>query len=168
MLEQGLTGDLSALWTDRYWYGGWPYVQAYPPVAYGTIAIISALSPIPIEISYRIATVLALIGLGLSVYALALEYQVHKAIALWAGVLSLLSYSLFVSLGIFGWFSTVFAIPFSIAGLAVLERAIRIGSRRAAIASGVLFGNSSDKDRDIQLSDPQYKMITIYDFAEHR
>lgn len=142
VLEQGLTGDLSALWTDRYWYGGWPYVQAYPPLAYGTIAIISALSPIPIEISYRIATVLALIGLGLSVYALALEYQVHKAIALWAGVLSLLSYSLFVSLGIFGWFSTVFAIPFSIAGLAVLERAIRTGSRRAAIASGILFALS--------------------------
>jgi hypothetical protein len=142
VLEQGLTGDLGALWTDPYWYGGWPYVQAYPPVAYGTIAIISALSPIPIEISYRIATALALIGLGLSVYALALEYQVHKAIALWAGVLSLLSYSLFVSLGIFGWFSTVFAIPFSIAGLAVLERAIRTGSGRAAIASGILFALS--------------------------
>ncbi len=142
VLEQGLTGDLSALWMDRYWYGGWPYVQAYPPVAYGIIAIISALSPIPIEISYRIATVLALIGLGLSVYALALEYQVHKAIALWAGVLSLLSYSLFVSLGIFGWFSTVVAIPFSIAGLALLERAIRTGSRQASIASGILFGLS--------------------------
>ena len=138
----GLTGKLDSVFNDPYWYGGWPYLGAYSPLAYGTIGVLSAASPIPIEISYRVVLFLAYVGLGLSVYALALEFDLRRSLAVWAGLLSLLSYPIFVSLGIFGWFSTVVALPFGVAGLTVLERSVRTDGRRAAFVSGVLFGGS--------------------------
>ena len=138
--ELALTGKLDSVLTDPFWYGGWPYVQAYPPLAYGAIGLLSAVSPIPIEISFRIIVFLAYVGLGLSVYGLALEFGLRRPTAVWAGLLSLLSYPMFVSLGLFGWFSTVVALPFGVAGFVMLERAIRTGERRAALWSGALLG----------------------------
>ena len=140
--ELALTGKLDSVLIDPYWYGGWPYLQAYPPLAYGAIGLLSALSPIPIEISFRIVVFLAYVGLALSVYGLALEFELRRSTAVFAGFLSLLSYPMFVSLGIFGWFSTVVALPFGIAGFLMAERAVRTGERRAAVWSGVLLGGS--------------------------
>ncbi|MCI0888293.1 MAG: hypothetical protein J4N28_01580, partial [Chloroflexi bacterium] len=140
--ELALTGKLDSVLIDPYWYGGWPYLQAYPPLAYGAIGLLSALSPIPIEISFRIIVFLAYVGLGLSVYGLALEFELRRSTAVFAGFLSLLSYPMFVSLGIFGWFSTVVALPFGITGFLMAERAVRTGERRAAVWSGVLLGGS--------------------------
>jgi hypothetical protein len=140
--ERALTGDFGAITNDRFWYGGWPYLQAYPPLAYGAVGVISALSPIPIEISFRIIIFLAWVAIGMSVYALCLEFGLHRMIAAWAGFLSLFSYAMFVSLGIFGWFSTVVALPFGVAGFVAIERALRTDDRRMAIVSGLLFAGS--------------------------
>ena len=140
--ELALTGKLGFTLSDPYWYGGWPYVQAYPPLAYGAVGLLSALSPIPIEIAFRIVVFLAYVGLGLSVYGLAVEFDLRRSTAAWAGFLALVSYPVFVSLGIFGWFSTVVALPLGVAGLAVLERALRTGDRRLAVVSGLLLAGS--------------------------
>ena len=33
--EQALTGNLGGIVSDRFWYGGFPYLQAYSPLGYG-------------------------------------------------------------------------------------------------------------------------------------
>jgi hypothetical protein len=142
VVDQMLTGNLGSIFTDPYWYGGWSYAAAYPPLAYGVVGLLSAVSPIPIEIGLRIFIFLALVSFGLAVYGLALELGLRRFLAAWAGLLSMLSYPVFVSLGIFGWFSTIVAMPFAIAGFAVLERAIRTGSGRTAVVGGALVGAS--------------------------
>jgi hypothetical protein len=142
VVELLLTGNLGSVFNDPFWYGGWPYAAAYPPLAYGAIGVLSAVSPIPIEISFRIIAFWAYVGIGLAVYGLALEFGMRRSLAAWAGLLSLFSYPIFVSLGIFGWFSTIVALPFGVAGFAVFERAIRTGSRRAAIWAGLLLAAS--------------------------
>jgi len=142
VVDLALTGNLDSLLTDNFWYGGWPYAAAYPPLAYGAIGLLSAISPIPIEISFRIWIFLAYVGLGLSVYGLALELRVRKPIAAWGGLLALFSYPMFVSLGIFGWYSTVFALPFGVAGFAMAERSLRRLQRRDAVAAGLLLAAS--------------------------
>lgn len=142
VVDKALTGNLESVFTDPYWYGGWPYAAAYPPLAYGAIGFLSAISPLPIEISFRIWTFLAFVGIGLAVYGLLLEFRVRKPVAAWGGVLALLSYPMFVSLGIFGWYSTVFALPFGIAGYAMAERALRTVRRRDAVWAGALLAAS--------------------------
>ena len=142
VVDLALTGNLDSLFTDNYWYGGWPYAAAYPPLAYGAIGLLSAISPIPVEISFRVWVFLSYLGLGLSVYGLALELRVRKPVAAWGGLLSLLSYPMFVSLGIFGWYSTVFALPFGVAGFALAERSLRTFRRRDAVWAGLLLAAS--------------------------
>jgi hypothetical protein len=142
VVDKALTGNLESVFTDPYWYSGWPYAAAYPPLAYGAIGLLSAISPLPIEISFRIWTFLAFVGIGLAVYGLLLELRVRKPVAAWGGLLALLSYPMFVSLGIFGWYSTVFALPFGIAGYAMAERALRTVRRRDAVWAGALLAAS--------------------------
>ncbi len=142
VVDQALTGNLESVFTDPYWYSGWPYAAAYPPLAYGAIGLLSAISPLPIEISFRIWTFLAFVGIGLAVYGLLLEFRVRKPVAAWGGLLALLSYPMFVSLGIFGWYSTVFALPFGIAGYAMAERSFRTVRRRDAVWAGALLAAS--------------------------
>jgi hypothetical protein len=142
VVELALTGHLASVFSDPYWYGGWPYAAAYPPLAYGAIGLLSAITPLPIEISFRIWTVFAFVGVGLAVYGLLLEFRVRKPVAVWGGLLALLSYPMFVSLGIFGWYSTVFALPLGIAGFAMAERSLRTMRRRDAVWAGALLAAS--------------------------
>jgi hypothetical protein len=142
VVEEALKGRLESPFTDPYWYSGWPYAAAYPPLAYGAIGVLSALSPLPIEISFRIMTFLAFVGMGVAVYGLLLELRVRKPVAVWGGTLALLSYPMFVSLGIFGWYSAVFALPFGIAGYAMAERALRTVRRRDAVWAAALLAAS--------------------------
>ena len=142
VVDQVLTGNLDSTFTDPYWYSGWPYAAAYPPLAYGAIGLLSAISPLPIEISFRIWTLFAFVGIGLAVYGLLLEYKVRKPVAAWGGLLALLSYPMLLSLGIFGWYSTVFALPLAIAGYAMAERSLRTMRRRDAVWAGLLLAAS--------------------------
>jgi hypothetical protein len=142
VVDQALTGNLESIFNDPYWYGGWPYAAAYPPLAYGAIGFLSAITPVPIEIAFRVWTFLAFIGIGLTVYGLLLEFRGRRPVAAWGGLLALLSYPMFVSLGIFGWYSTVFALPFGIAGYAMAERSFRTVRRRDAVWAGALLAAS--------------------------
>ena len=137
--EQALTGNLGGIVSDRFWYGGFPYLQAYSPLGYGLIGLVAAATPFPLELVYRAALFVAYLALGASVYWLALEFGLRRSIAVWAGLLTLGSYPVFTGLGIFGWFSTMVALPLGLFGDGLLERANRTQKGRLAVWGGVLF-----------------------------
>ena len=140
VLEKGLTGDWGVILNDPFWYGGYPYLEAYSPLAYGLLGVSATVTPIPVEILYRIWLLLAYAGLGMAVYWLALEFRFGRALAVWAGLVTLASYPMFDGLGVFGWYSTMVALPLGIAAYAMLERAMRLDSSRSALVGGALFG----------------------------
>ena len=140
VLEQGLTGNWGIILNDPFWYGGYPYLEAYSPLAYGLLGVSAAVTPIPLEALYRIWLLLAYVSLGVVVYWLALEFRLGRAVAVWSGVVTLASYPVFTGLGLFGWYSTMVALPLGLAAYAMLERAMRLGSTRSALVGGALFG----------------------------
>jgi hypothetical protein len=140
VLEKGLTGDWGVIFNDPFWYGGYPYIEAYSPLSYGLLGVSAAVTPIPVEILYRIWLLLAYASLGMTVYWLALEFRLGRALAFWTGLVALASYPMFAGLGVFGWYSTMVALPLGLAAYAMLERAMRLGSSRSALAGGALFG----------------------------
>ena len=99
----------------------------------------AAATPFPLELVYRAALFVAYLALGASVYWLALEFGLRRSIAVWAGLLTLGSYPVFTGLGIFGWFSTMVALPLGLFGDGLLERANRTQKGRLAVWGGVLF-----------------------------
>ena len=140
--EQALLGRLDNFATDPYWYGGYPYLQAYPPLAYLLPALVAVVSPIPLEVAYRILTSGAYVALAITTYWLALELGAARLFAVLAGLLAILSYPVFVGLGVFGWFSTLVALPFGVAGFILVERSVWNGSLRHALVGGSLLGVS--------------------------
>ncbi len=139
VVERALTGGLDHLFTDPYWYGGFPYLQSYSPLGYGVVGLVTAASPIPLEVVYRMVVFVAYGAVGVSVYWLALEFGMRRSVAVWSGLLALGSYPLLAGLGLFGWFTTLVALPLGLVGYGLLERANRTGGRRTAVAGGVLF-----------------------------
>ena len=140
VLEQGLTGNWSVIPSDPFWYGGYSYLEAYSPLAYGLLGVSAAVTPIPLEALYRIWLLLAYVSLGVVVYWLAMEFRLGRALAVWSGVVTLASYPMFTGLGLFGWYSTMVALPLGLAAYAMLERAMRLSSSRSALVGGLLFG----------------------------
>lgn len=138
--KQAVTGQLDTPGVDPYWYGGFPYARAYPPLSYGSVGVLSAITHIPIEVSYRLILYASYLAMGVAVYWLALAFGVRRVLALIAGLLALSAYPVFVGLGAWGWFTTFFALPFVLFSYGLLETAIRNGSWRRAVAAGALFG----------------------------
>ena len=139
VVERALTGGLDRFLTDPYWYGGFPYAQSYPPLGYGLVGLVAAATPIPLEVAYRMVVFVAYGALGASVYWLALEFGLRRVVAVWVGLLVLGSYPLMAGLGIYGWFSTLVALPLGIGAYGLLERANRTGKGRTALFGGALF-----------------------------
>ncbi|MBM3939933.1 MAG: hypothetical protein FJ318_03370 [SAR202 cluster bacterium] len=125
---------------DPYWYGGWNYAQAYSPLAYAVTGALALATPLTVETAYRLVLVVAVFALGVATYLLALEVGLRRLFATWAGLLVLATPPLFMGAGLYGWFSTLVALPFAIAGHAMLERAMRTRRRTHAAIAGALFG----------------------------
>ena len=140
--DLALTGGLEQPLTDPYWYGGWPYAAAYPPLAYGVVGVMSAVTPIPIEIAYRIVLVLAVAGVGFSTLLLGRELGLSRWLAASAGVLVLLMYPLLAGAGMWGWLASLVALPLAVGSAAALERAVRTGHTWPAVTGGSLMGLS--------------------------
>ncbi|MEX2599347.1 MAG: hypothetical protein WD533_06795, partial [Dehalococcoidia bacterium] len=138
MYHLAFTGQLDSLFLDPYWYGGFPYVAGYGPFSFLLIGGLSTITPVPIEIAYRIFLFLAYVGLGLSTYVLALEFEVRRPYAMFAGLLAMLSYPAFLALGTYGWYTTLVGLPFGILGLTFAERALRLNDRRWAAVAGIM------------------------------
>jgi hypothetical protein len=137
-----ITGKLGNPFIDPYWYGDFPYLRAYPPLAYGGISLLSTITSMPLEVAYRLLLYLAYAGTAVAVYWLALEFRAHKWAAFFAGLLLLSGYPMFMAMGAWGWFTSLFALPFALVAYGLLERSLRTGKRRTAAIAGLLFALS--------------------------
>lgn len=96
------SGDLSNPFQDPYWYGGFPYLQAYPPLGYGLVGVISFITKIDLVNVYVALLVMAYGGLGLVTYWLAAEQGLSRWASALAAVLTMLAYPVLSSINLVG------------------------------------------------------------------
>ena len=132
-----LSGQLANPFLDPYWYGGFPYLAAYPPLGYGLVGIISFVTRLDFVIVYTVLLVIAYGGLAAAVYWLATELGLRRWTAALAGLLTALAYPVLSAIFLWGWFTSILALPLSLASLILLERSMRTGSRKSAVWGGV-------------------------------
>ena len=121
------SGQLADPFQDPYWYGGFPYLVAYPPLGYGLVGVISFVTTIDLVNVYTALMVLAYGGLAATTYWLAAEIGLRRWTAALAGVLVAVAYPVLSSIFLWGWFTSVLAMPFGLAGIMLLERSLRTG-----------------------------------------
>ena len=137
-----VSGDLANPFSDPYWYGGFPYLEAYPPLGYGLVGTLSFVTRIDLVIVYTVVLVIAHGGLAAATYWLALELGVKRWSAVLAGVLAAAAYPVLASVFLWGWFTSVMALPLGLAGLLLLERSLRTGDWKPASWGGLCMAGS--------------------------
>lgn len=80
------SGELTDPFTDPYWYGGFSYMVAYPPLGYGIVGVISFLTTIDLVNVYAAVLVIAYGGLAAATYWLAIEFGLRRWTAALAGI----------------------------------------------------------------------------------
>lgn len=125
---------------DPYWYGGLRVFQTYSPLAYSLVGLVAYGTPLSLVLAYKIVLLAAYLGLGLATYWLTLELRAGLLPAAVAGILAVTAYPVFQALGLWGWFTTLVALPLGIGSLAALERSLRLYSPRLAVLGGTLLG----------------------------
>ncbi|MBI4202904.1 MAG: hypothetical protein HY532_07330 [Chloroflexi bacterium] len=127
---------------DPYWYGGFPAFTSYPPLSYALVGGMAAVPGVGLVFSYKVVLLAAYIGTGVATYYLARELGSSRPWSALGGMLTVLGYPTLVAVGLWGWFSSVVALPLALAALAMLERAYHRGETRFAIGGGVALGLS--------------------------
>ena len=135
--DLAFTGNLPDRLEDPFWYGGFNYL-VYPPLSYGLVGLITAITPASLAHVYASVLILAYGAFGFSTWFLAREFGLRWWPAGLAGVFTLLAYSSLNSVFLWGWFTTVVSLPFALLSVAFLERSFQRRSKRAALAAGVL------------------------------
>lgn len=136
-----IQGQLSGPLRDPFWYGGdFPYLQAYPPLAYALVGGISALTGVALVVVFKGVLVLSYIGIAWATVWLAREVGFARWIALLAGLMVLLAYPVLAALALWGWFTTVVAMPFVLLGYGLLWRGVHRGKAGWAALGGICFG----------------------------
>ena len=130
------SGQLANPFQDPYWYGGFPYLVSYPPLGYGLVGVISFVTRLDLIGVYLFLLVLAYGGIGAATYWLGLEFGLRKWAAALAGIMALLAYPVLTSIFVWGWFSSVVALPVALVGFMLLERSLRRGEWRLAAWGG--------------------------------
>ena len=127
------SGDLSNPFQDPYWYGGFPYLQAYPPLGYGLVGVISFITKIDLVNVYVALLVMAYGGLGLVTYWLAAEQGLSRWASALAAVLTMLAYPVLSSIILWGWFTSLMSLPFALIGFLLLQRSLRTGNWKLSV-----------------------------------
>lgn len=127
---------------DPYWYGGFRAFTTYPPLSYVPVGMLAAIPGVGLVLVYKIALLAAYAGTGYAAYYLARELGQGRPWAAVAGAITVLSYPVQVAVGLWGWYSSMVALPLGLLALALLERASQRGSRASAIAGGGALGLS--------------------------
>jgi uncharacterized membrane protein len=135
--ELAVSGRLANPLEDPYWYGGFFYLT-YPPLGYGLVGGISALTPIGLVGVYNFLLILSYGGLGFATWFLAREFGLRWWSAAAAGVLATIAYPALSAVFLWGWSTSVMALPFALVSLALLERSLRRGSPKLALLAGAL------------------------------
>lgn len=136
-----LTGHLPNPVLDPFWYGGeFPYLQSYPPLAYGLVGGVSAFTGVDFLVVYRGALMLGYLGTASATVWLGREFGLAPWASLLAGGLVLLSYPVLAALALWGWFTSIAAMPFILLGYGLLERGVHRGKKGWAALGGLCFG----------------------------
>ena len=131
------SGQLADPFQDPYWYGGFSYLVSYPPLGYGLVGVISFVTRIDLVVVYLALMVVAYGGVAASVYWFAGELGLQRWTAVLAGTLTALAYPLLNAVFIWGWFTSVLALPLALASFMLLERSLREDKRGPAVWAGV-------------------------------
>ncbi|MCS7207635.1 MAG: hypothetical protein NZ951_06880 [Dehalococcoidia bacterium] len=135
-----LTGHLENPLLDPYWYGGFRYLQSYPPLAYGLVGAISALWGDDLVGVYRGMLVLAYVGTVWATVWVARQIGLPRGTSLLAGLLVVVSYPVLAALALWGWFTTLAALPLVVMAYGLLERSLSERQVRWGVLGGVCFG----------------------------
>ncbi|MBI4198335.1 MAG: hypothetical protein HY533_04420 [Chloroflexi bacterium] len=127
---------------DPYWYSGFPAFTAYPPLSYGLVGLLASVPGVGLVFIYKVVLLAAYVGTGYATYFLARQLGQTRPWAALGGAVTLASYPLLVAVGLWGWYSSVFALALALLSLGLLERAYRRNSIRTAAASGLAMGAS--------------------------
>ena len=119
------SGQLADPFQDPFWYDGFPYIVAYPPLGYGLVGIISFVTRVDLVNVYMALSVMTYGGLAMTTYCLAAELGMGRWTAILAGVLAALAYPLLSAIFLWGWFTSVLALPLGLASIILLERSLR-------------------------------------------
>ena len=131
------SGQLADPFQDPYWYGGFSYLVAYPPLGYGLVGIISFVTKIDLVHVYTVLLVLAYGGVATATYWMAMELGIRRWTAVLTGVLAATAYPVLSSVFLWGWFTSVLALPFGLASIILLERSLTRGKWQPAAWGGV-------------------------------
>ena len=137
LAELAVTGQLSDWTQDPYWYGGFYYL-VYPPLSYGLVGILSAVSGANFVDVYIVLFMLAYGLMGYSVWFLSRELGIRGSAAVLAGLLATIAYPSLNAVFLWGWFTSIMALPFTLISFGLLERSLNNGSKRLAVIAGVL------------------------------
>jgi len=132
-----VSGQLANPFEDPYWYGGFPYLVSYPPLGYGLVGVISFVTRLGLLDVYNVAVVMAYGGLATATYYLARELGLRQWSAALAGILTAVAYPVLSAIFLWGWFTSVLALPFGLVAFMLLERSLRTGNWRAALWGGL-------------------------------
>ena len=127
---------------DPYWYGGFSLYTTYPPLSYGLVGLLAAVPGVGLVLTYKVVLLAAHAAIGAATYFLALQLANTRGWAALAALLAVLAYPALVAVGLWGWFSSVVALPFALLAFGLLERAHTGGRRRLSVAGGVALGLS--------------------------
>ena len=131
------SGQLADPFQDPYWYGGFPYLVSYPPLGYGLVGVISFVTRLDLINVYVALLVMAYGGLATATYWLAVELGLRRWTAALAGILVALAYPVLSAIFLWGWFTSVMALPFGLVAFMLLERSLRTSRWRPAAWGGV-------------------------------
>ena len=122
------SGDLSNPFRDPYWYGGFPYMVSYPPLGYGLVGVISFVTRLDLVNVYVAVLIMAYGGLAAATYWLATELGLRRWTAALSGILVALAYPVLNSIFLWGWFTSLLALPLGLVSYVLLEKALRTGA----------------------------------------
>ena len=127
--------------TDPYWYGGFSVFSIYPPLGYGIVGVIASIPGVGFILTYKIVLLLSYSLVGTTTYYIARKLGNGFSLSLFAGLIVILAYPVQASVGLWGWYSTIAAIPLALLSLILLEKA---HDRNSAIIG--VFGTVSSHD----------------------
>ena len=104
------------------------------------VGLISAVSTTNFVTVYNTLFILSYGAMGVSTVFLAREFSLRWWAALVAGFLVSIAYPALSAVFLWGWFTSVMAMPFALISFGLLERSLRQHSKKAAILAGVLLG----------------------------
>ncbi len=140
VFQQSLTGAEGSSLTDRWWYGGLPYLQAYSPGGYGAVGLLGAITPFAVAGAFKIVMAVAVISTTATTYWLGRTLGLTPIFSFLAAALLVLSYPVIAGVGIFGWLPTLASMPFAMAAYIAVEKWTSKQTRRKLLYAGALLG----------------------------